>query len=213
MTDPQINRLASYQRISNHFSQNPDPWVGEPVVVEAVGEWDSLLAQVRDARDKQAEDTEGTTRTKDQQVDHVIGLTMTLVKRLRSYARMRDDAGLLPVLDVSESGLDRMNDVDMVAEVKAITTAARERPAEALAPFKVRPELLDEVDAEAMRVLPKEDDQDAAIDARAVATASLRRLFSAFVPLRDVLDDLVDSVVEDEAFRAGYLQARKVTDA
>lgn len=210
MTDRQIQRLASYQRISNHFSDHADEWASEPVVGEVVTEWDGLLAGIREQRNKQALDTTGATRTKDQQVDHVIALTMTVAKRLRSYARLRDDAGLLPVVDVNETELDRMNDVDMVAEVAAITTAARQRPEDALAPFKVTPALLDELDAEAAKILPAEDRQDAAGDERAVATAELSRLFAAFPPLRDVLDDLVDSLIEDEAFRAGYYQARKV---
>lgn len=74
------------------------------------------------------------------------------------------------------------------------------------------PALLDEVDAAAEAVLPKDDDQEAAVDERAEATAALRGLFGRFPPLRAVLDDLVDAVIKDEAFRAGYAQARKVTD-
>ncbi len=212
MNARQIKRLASYQRISQHFADHPDAWADEPPVVEVLATWDRLLEDITAQRRTQALDTEGTTRTVGQKVDDAIRLTMTLVQRLRAYATLRGDVGLLPVLDVNATTLDEMNDVDMVAEITAITKAARERPADALAPFKVTPALLDEVDASATAVLPKEDAQAAAADQQAEATTALRSLFAQFPPLRDVLDDLVDAVIEDEAFRAGYLQARKVTD-
>jgi len=212
MNDQQIKRLASYQRISQHFADHPDAWATDPPVIELMTTWNGLLADVAAQRRKQALDTQGATRTVGQKVDDAISLTMTLVQRLRAYATLRGDVGLLPVLDVNATALDEMNDVDMVAEIAAITKAARERPPDALAPFKVTPALLDEVDAATTAVLPKEDAQAAAADQQAEATTALRALFAQFPPLRDVLDDLVDAVIEDEAFRIGYLQARKVTD-
>ena len=211
MNKIQIRRLASYQAISTHFDDHRDVWSTKAPIGEVITEWDRLLAEVREHAKTQAKDTTGATRTKSEQVDHVIELAMTLAKRLRSYARLRGDADLLPVVDVNKTELDQMNDVEMVDELADLTGAARERPADALAEFEVTPALLDELDAEAATIIPKEGVQRSTADDRTVATTRIRRLLSAFPPLRDVLDDLVDSMIDDEAFREGYYQARKVT--
>ncbi len=71
---------------------------------------------------------------------------------------------------------------------------------------------LDALDAEAGAIVGRKERQQGGKDARTVATAELKTLFARVYPLREILNDLVDGLVEDEAFRMGYEQARKVRD-
>lgn len=211
MTDEQRRRRASYQAILDHFDAHPDVWSGKDPAERAVGRWRSLLADVADQAKIQAKDTRGTTRSRDEQVDHVIDLAMPLIYKLRAYALLDGDPELLPLVDVSRTELDEMNDVEMVSELAVITGAARER-LDAVDVYEVTADELDTLDAEAEKVLPRQSTRVSAEDAQAVATARLRTLFGKFPPLRTVLDNLVDGVIGPGDFRDGYYQARKVTD-
>ena len=212
MNDQQLRRRASYQAVLDHFDAHPDVWSAKVPAVEAVGRWRALLARVAALETIQARDTTGKTRTREQQVEHVVDLAMSLCGRLRAYARLRDDAELLPIVDVNETELRTMNDADRASKLADVTAAARAR-LDALNPdFEVTVDELDALDADAATVLLKVGDRDSAEDERAVATERLRLLFPEFPKLREVLDDLVDHLLGNADFRDGYYQARKVDD-
>ncbi len=210
MTNQQQRRLSSYQSILDHFDGQPQVWSGKPPAVKAIGAWRALLQEVRAQAQIQARNTTGQTLSHDEHEAFVIRLAMTLVQRLRAYARLENDPELLAIVDVSESDLLNTSEADRVRTLKTITNAARERDPAALVEYEVTEALLDELDAEAARLLPQTSARDGAEDAKTVATTQLAALFPQFPPLRDTLDDVVDGLLGDADFRDGYYQARKV---
>lgn len=210
MTDVQRRRRASYQSILDHFDANAALWSAKRPIAQTVEAWRGLLAKVATQAQIQARDTTGMTRSREEQEAFVIGEAMTLVHRLRAYARVEGDPELLAAVDVTASTLETVSDADLVTTVGRITEAARARPDDVLAEYEVTPPLLDALDGEAATLLPQASSRDASEDATAVATARLKALFPRFVPLRRTLDDLVAGLIDDADFRDGYRQARKV---
>ncbi len=211
MNQTQTKRLDSYRNVRTFFAERPGVWAGIAPIERVIGEWGQIIDAIDEQARIQERDTTGATRTKEEQATHVIGLAETLTKKLRAFARLGGDADLLPIVDVSRTELDRMNREELVRALDNVTDAARERLAD-LAPYRVTEAELDTLDAEAGAIVGRKERQQGGKDARTVATAELRTLFARVPPLRDILDDLVDALVEDESFRMGYEQARKVRD-
>lgn len=210
MTTQQRRRRDSYQAILDHFDAHPAVWSAKPPAVRAVGEWRTLLTRVAVFETVQARNTTGKTRTREEQVEHVVEIAGDLIGKLETYARLNDDPDLLAVVDLSPTDLRTLPDTERAARLADVTDAARARLG-ALAPdYEVTAEAVDAVDAEAALAVARAAARDDAEDDRTVATRRLGELFPAFPPLREALDEIVDHLLGDDAFRDGYYQARKV---
>lgn len=118
---------------------------------------------------------------------------------------------LLQAVDYSKTDLNRKSEQELVNTCQTIYDKGVE-----FAPLALDYEITDdELNALQMAIAifkPMSIRRDSIGDKKVIATGSIATLLKEAMRLLDILDTLVESLIKDKAFVAGYFQARKITD-
>jgi hypothetical protein len=170
------------------FHKNENVWTGEPLIVEGVGNINSLLGKidVEAARQKNNE-TPGFTAVKEQKRDMLEEALFRVCGRLKVYAVRSGDAKMAEKVRFTRTDLDNMS-------MNALLAAARTVAGLADATDRLYSE------------------RDAAQSERTKNTSQLAALVSRLRSELKLMDTQVEAYIDDEEFLRTYFAARRVHD-
>jgi hypothetical protein len=187
-------------------------WGNEPEIVTVFAkiteEYDTLITK-NDA--VTGMDTIGYTAAKDNVFDRICAQTLKLCRKMSGFAKTRNDLTLLPNVDVSLSSLSRGPELEVIARCAGLVDLAEKRITD-FQNFKVT---IDEINN--IRQLFKEYDQytGSRSNVKNDKTSTGKEIdvqISNIRTLLDTLDDLVEGLMEDDAFISRYKASRAIID-
>lgn len=212
MKHNQQNSMNMHEAVIDHFDENPLSWQTKLPVVNVFNDVRSCYEQlIGTSLVQQQGATTGYTKQKNQQKGALINLAYNMGIKLKGYAKITHNAVLLQAVDYSVSDLNGSREQDLVNICQTLYDKGVE-----FAPVAVDHEIsVDELTAlqTAITVFkPMGIKRDRVGDKRTIATGDVEILLKEMVRLLDLLDTLIESLITDQAFVAGYFQARKITD-
>jgi hypothetical protein len=212
MNQVEFNFLNMTDRTLAFMNANTVLWVNDPEIKEVVN---IIVLERTGAGEKGALESglsgKGHTAAKNNTFDSFVAKTYKLSKKISAYVKTKGLLSLLPMVDLSLSALSRGPEKEVVNRCRAIAEIARTNMT-GLATFKVT---TDEV--ELINTLIS--DYQSHIDNRSttnISKSSSRDDVAVHISnLRtklDLLDDLVEGLMDDDAFIRSYKSARAIDD-
>lgn len=155
--------------------------------------------------------TNGLTLRKDEQLNVMGDLTEWIVRGLRPYAKITNDKELLTGIDFSHTDLTQGPEERCVNRCQLVHDAAKGRVTE-LAEHGVTQTHLDAQQLSIDTFRPLAGLRDATAAQRQAATESLPQYQQQLREQLDILDDLTQNLIEDDAFKGAYRAAREIID-
>lgn len=212
MQQRSVNFLKMTATVLAGMDNEKNVWANEPEIAGVVSHVSNVFNSI-DGKNLiiMGVDTTGLTSVKDNLFDTITHGTLKLALKMSAYAKLKKDYVLLPLVDVSLTTLSRGIEKDAVSRCSAIIDRAAQMLPQ-LASFKVTAEQL-----ELLRARIGEYNNSVTTRSTAVSnvTASGEEIAAGIADLReqlDILDDLVEGILDDEAFMARYKQWRKIID-
>lgn len=212
MTRTQLNRMAMYRAVLDHFDQYPALWQPHPPLVEAVGGLRQALAGLEAEGQVQARgDTTGLTRDKNAQRARLCDRAFQVIRKLRPYARRVGNQTLLHAIDYGRTELENVAEADVLQRCETVH-AHGQAHLSALADYGLTQAELDALraDLDVFRTLTPARDQQQAEGV--AATGRLGTLFAQALHALDLLDDLVEALLDDAGFQTTYTAVRRIDD-
>lgn len=208
----QSNYLNMSNAVLAHFDSNVPVWSGIRIIAESVGRLRNTLADITDTATRQSENNPvGHTAAKEQSRDGLEELVYLTALRVRSYAGIVGDEVLLEKMRFSRSALDSLGTNDLLTRSRLVLDACKAN-LPTLTEYQVDQTTVNELQQRIDRTAQLYAQRDTVIDRRMEATARLQQLFAQARKQLKTLDDLVEAYVEDDAFVATYLNARRIHD-
>jgi DNA-binding transcriptional MerR regulator len=212
MNQNQINYLNMAAGAIAGMRKEQALWENEPEIIAVF----KSLVSVFDTISSKYEFMAGTslpsyTTTKDNTFDRIIAATHKLARKLSAYAKIRSDFNLLPLVDVSVTGLSRGPEADVIKRCSAIADHAQKRLRE-LTSFKIT-----EVELSDIKQLIADYNNHSG-NRSTVSSDKLntgREISSLISQLRekfDILDDLVEGLIDNDGFISRYKSLRSIID-
>ncbi len=156
-------------------------------------------------------ETTGITAAKDNAIYLLCKITLKITKAMSAYAKSRNDLVLLPKVEHSYTSLSRGPELEVIARCASILDLAQEN-LEKFTSYKVTQEKID-----AGRQLINTYDKHSGDrgTTRSSITVGFSELDNQMAELKkkfDILDDTIESLIEDESFLARYNSWRMIID-
>jgi hypothetical protein len=212
MKQNQINYLNMVAGTIAGMRKEQSLWENEPEIANL---FNSVVADF-DIISSKYEFLSGTdmpsyTATKDNAFDRIIAATFKLSRKLSAFAKIRNDFNLLPLVDVSLTGLSRGPESDVIKRCAAITDHAKSRLTE-LTNFKV-------TEAEIVSIRSMIDEFNNHSGTRSLVSSDksntgkeIGTLINDIRQKFDILDDLIEGLIDSEGFVTRYKSLRAVID-
>lgn len=212
MDQHQQNSINMHQAVIFYFDETPAVWNAKTPLVNAFADFRNcadLLA--RAALLQQQGATGGYTKQKNMQKAALINLAHGMALKLKGYAKINNNAVLLQAVDYSPTDLRRSREQDLVNICQTIYDKGLEF-APVAPEYEITDDELTALQAAINVFKPMSILRDSMGDKRILARADIGILLKECMRLLDILDTLVEGLIKDKAFVAGYFQARKITD-
>ena len=155
--------------------------------------------------------TTGYTDEKDNLFDSITNRTLKLCNKMSAYAKLKSDHTLLPLVDMSLSALSRGIEKEAVARCGAIADKAGNMLTQ-LASFKVSEEEINTIKQQVKAYNASLDGRTTVSGNLTVSGSEISSRISILRQKLDILDNLIEGLIEDDAFVARYKSWRKITD-
>ena len=155
--------------------------------------------------------TTGYTDEKDNLFDSITSLTLKLCHKMSAYAKLKGDHTLLPLVDMSLTSLSRGIEKEAVARCGAIADKAATMLTQ-LASFKVTEEQVNTIKQQVKTYNASLDSHTTINGNRTVSGTEISSRISLLREKLDILDNLVEGLIEDDAFIARYKSWRRIID-
>jgi hypothetical protein len=210
MNSKQLGYLTMSRRVLAHLDGKPALWNGLAPVADTVQAVRNLVQAVTEQGYTQSErTTTGYTLDKETRKEAMCSLAMSLVLKLRGYAKVNKDNVLLMAVNYSESDLRTGPEQDLVTRCRLILARGREYQPK-LADYQVTKSTLSALQTAVDAFAPLSSQRDAVSKERTTATANIAALLDELRLRLDTLDDLIPGLVNNADFVATYRQSRLV---
>ena len=212
MEQTQSNFLNMTGTVIATLQKDVTLWEGEPEVKEVVNEVQKGYNAVISKSDLvSGMDKTGHTTAKDNVLDTICALTHKLCRKMTAYAKTRKDVVLLAKVDLSYSAISRGPELDVISRCAGLIDLAESRLND-FKSFKVTQD-----DLNAIRQLFKDygvhiGNRNTISNDKSETGKEIDMLISLLRVKLDTLDDLVEGLLEDDAFIARYKAARNIMD-
>jgi hypothetical protein len=212
MNQRQENSLTMFKAVATLFQTSVSTWNTSEPVAESYATFQNLLSQIEStALIQYSSKTEGYTSDKNSKKILLAEKAYSIVLKLRAYAKRSNNEVLKNAIDISLSGLKKLNEQNIISVCQIIHKKGLQHQTDA-AVYKISDADLTELQTmiDSYKVLAGV--RDAVGDQMSVATDGLDSLFGQARETLDILDDEVEALIEDANFVAAYFEARKITD-
>lgn len=200
------------QAVLAQLDQFPTVWNTQVIIPAVVEDLRTTITELQAVSKKQEENhTPGFTRTKDNEMEKLIDATQVLTSKLRAFGKINRDELVLESSRHSYSSLEGMP-VPMLLQTSKIAIEQARNKLPQLTNFGITEESIVSVEAIHAEVTKLINQRDIAGGTRKSATDTLPELFTQMRDKLDLLDDLIDGMIEDEAFTKVYYNLRRVND-
>lgn len=212
MNQKEINFLKMVFRVITGMNTEKEVWENE---TEVVGVFTHIESGYNAIEVKNlvilGTDTTGYTVSKNNLFDSITHQTHKLVLKMRAYAKIKKDYVLLPLVDLSYSGLSRGIEIDAINRCQALVDTATSLMPK-LANFKVTEPMLTAIRNEIKEYNKSMGSRSTAGTSVIVSGGEIDEEISSLRSHLDTLDSLIEGVIEDESFIARYNDWRKIID-
>ncbi len=210
MNQKQINHLNMYEGVLAHFDLNTLLWQSKSPLVKSINVLRAIILILRGSVTIQQENTtSGYTAKKNAALDKILIATLQVVLQVKNYAADIEDWVLHAIVDFTESSLCAGPEKEVISRCGLIVKKAKEHIADLTAGgYEVNDADLTILlaDIEAEKKLSAERDVVGAT--RSGTTANVPKVIVKATAELKKLDDLVKSMIKDEAFVSTYTVLR-----
>jgi hypothetical protein len=214
MTSTQSSRLSMLYAVRRTLIASRATWSDHTAFAAAVGELETLIAEIEDAAEIQLTGTTGHTREKERAGDELLSITRLVAQAASAYATVTGNSVLLGQLRITRHLFTRTNAVVKARRCQAVLEAVTPYVAQLQAYGIDRPRL-DALQAAIARYEAAVSAPRLAVIARKAATSRIRAGLKAGTSLlRARLDGLMAQFTATApAFHRDYFNARIIVDA
>jgi hypothetical protein len=212
MNQTDFNFLHMTENTLGGLNKDKSVWESEPEIVKLIGiiqsDYDQILIKGANISGTL---TTSYTGPKNDCFDKAVQATFKLSRKMSAYAKINNDGKVLPLVDLSMSALSRGIEKEILLRCQAIA-----QQAEALLPVLQKYKVTaDEIAF--IRQMAEECTEYA--KQRSVASSDKvndgKDIGALIISLRtnlDTLDDLIEGMIDDQAFISRYKSLRNVID-
>lgn len=213
MRQSESNFLNMVQAVVANLRADYQYWAGEAEIVSEFGFLENELARANDYLVRVSGlGTTGYTSSKNNTLEAIVKATYKLCRRMCVLARRRNDVALYNFADHSENSLMVGNEKEVVSRCLAIVNKA-ETMVEALSAYKVTPDGLSEIRRLAGTYKEQLEARSTAKAGKSVTIQGVSEQIGSLTERLTLLDDLIESLVEDEEAIARYKASRTIVNA
>lgn len=205
----QASQLMHHSVVS-YFGHSNHVWSSKTPLKVTFNEFTEIVKEIGAlSLDQERFSTRGYTAQKNAERENLVKIGYSIVIKLKAMAKFNRNKIAEKAVDYSLSQLERLRDQDLIHHCQLIQNKGQEHLSEAEV-FELTQSILAGFQAAIEAFKPLITERDAVGDKKTVVTADLSDLFSEASNKLDLMDDLVEAVITEPAFIAGYKQARKV---
>lgn len=207
-----INFLKMNSSVITGLNKEKAVWEGEVEIVDLFSRIEQRFIKIEGEKlIILGTDKSGFTIAKNGIFDSIIQKTFKLNRKLSGYAKLRNDYELLPLVDVSLSGLTKGTEMEAVDRCLAIVNRATVLLPK-LTTFKVTEALLTIIKQLIKDYKSKVDQRTTVSSDVSVTGEDIDEGISELRSNLEILDDLIEGLIDDEEFIARYKGWRKIID-
>lgn len=209
MNKEQIKTNNDAKAITAHFDKNEPLWKTNVPVSTCVNNIKAYNSGIDNAAfDQENKTTNGLTANKKQALDLAIAIALSIILKLRPFAKRTNNVELLKDIDIAPTNFKQVKEEITVNLCLKIAQRARQYLPEMTAYTLTENEItaLETAIGPFGKITEK---RDLIQGERVSATAQIEKLTRLILQELDILDDLVKSQITDEGFKTTYDNLRK----
>lgn len=209
MDQRQVNYLTMTRGVATHFKNNKPVWEGFSLVKNIFSGMEAVSVKADAETQKQTLTTTGHTKLKDELLEEMLELTYKAALKLSAYARITKDTLLLTSVKYSRSALDDGTALEIANRCSVIAEKFRINISN-LADLLVTEEEVSKLEKaiEAFRKAPAL--RDTIAGERKTSTFNIGEGISSLKESFKILDELVESLIQNENFVNTYWNLRNI---
>jgi len=209
MNKEQIKTNNDANAITAHFDKNDTLWKTNVPISTCVNNIKAYTGGIDEAAfDQENKTTNGLTANKNQRLSLAINIALSIILKLRPFAKRTKNAELLEDIDIAPTHFKQGKDENSINLCLKVATRARQYLPE-MADYTLTENEITALETALKPFAKVTEKRDLTHGERVSATAQLEKLTRLIREELDILDDLVKSQLTDEGFKTTYASLRK----
>jgi hypothetical protein len=208
MNKEQIKTNNDAKAITAHFDKNEPLWKTNVPVSTCVNNIKAYNSGIDNAAfDQENKTTNGLTANKKQALDLAIAIALSIILKLRPFAKRTNNMELLKDIDIAPTNFKQVKEEITVNLCLKIAQRARQYLPE-MATYTLTENEITALETAIEPFGKITEKRDLTQGERVSATAQIEKLTHLILQELDILDDLVKSQITDEGFKTTYFNLR-----